>query len=78
MWSSTVPDESAAATLGDPEAGSQWVTVNVAQWVTDEGLSDVDVAPVLHSTADESFTAAGRVAARRRGADDARRCPTGS
>ncbi len=56
VWSSTVPDESAAAIVGDPDAGSQWVTVNVAQWVTDEGLSDVDVAPVLHSTADESFT----------------------
>lgn len=56
VWSSTVPDESAAGVLGDPEAGSQWVTVNVAQWVTDEGLSDVDVAPVLRSTGDESFS----------------------
>jgi hypothetical protein len=56
VWSSTVPDESAAGALGDPEAGSQWVTVNVAQWVSDEGLSDVDVAPVLHSAGDESFT----------------------
>ena len=59
VWSSTVPDESAAAALEEPAEGSQWVTVNVAQWVTDEGLSDVDVAPVLRSTADESFTAAG-------------------
>ena len=58
VWSSTVPDESAAAALGDPESGSQWVTVNVAQWVTDEGLSDVDVAPVLRSTGDDSFTGA--------------------
>lgn len=57
VWSSIVPDESAAATLDEPEAGSQWVTVNVAQWVSDEGRSDVDVAPVLRSTADESFSA---------------------
>ena len=58
VWSSTVPDEGAAATLDEPEAGSQWVTVNVAQWVTDDGLSDVDVAPVLRSTADDTFTGA--------------------
>jgi outer membrane murein-binding lipoprotein Lpp len=57
VWSSTVPDESAAGTLGDPDAGNQWVTVNVAQWVTDEGQKDVDVAPVLRSTDDESFSA---------------------
>ena len=56
VWSVTVPDESAAATLDEPEAGSQWVTVNVAQWVSEEDLSDVDAAPVLRSTADESFT----------------------
>lgn len=59
VWSSTVPDESAAGVVGDPDAGNQWVTVNVAQWVTDEGVSDVDVAPVLRSTADESFSAEG-------------------
>ena len=58
VWSSTVPDESAAAAIDEPDAGNQWVTVNVAQWVTDEDLSDVDVAPVLRSTTDESFTAA--------------------
>jgi hypothetical protein len=57
VWSSIVPDESAAATLDEPEAGNQWVTINVAQWVTDKGQSDVDVAPVLRSTADESFSA---------------------
>ena len=57
VWSSIVPDDSAAGALGDPEAGSQWVTVNVAQWVTEKGQSDVDVAPVLRSTADESFSA---------------------
>ncbi len=57
VWSSTVPDESAAGTLGDPDAGNQWVTVNVAQWVTDEDLTDVDVAPVMRSTTDESFSA---------------------
>ncbi|HEY9308867.1 MAG TPA: hypothetical protein VIP82_13785 [Microbacterium sp.] len=57
VWSSIVPDESAAAVLDEPEAGNQWVTVNVAQWVTDEDLSDVDVAPVLRSTEDESFSA---------------------
>jgi len=57
VWSSTVPDASAAATLEEPEAGNEWVTVTVAQWVTDEGQSDVDVAPVLRSTADESFSA---------------------
>src|SRR6478735_574747 len=43
VWSSAVPDESAASALGDPDAGSQWVTINVAQWVTDEGQSDTDV-----------------------------------
>ncbi len=57
VWSSIVPDESAAATLDEPAEGNQWVTVNVAQWVTDEGQSDVDVAPVLRSTDDESFSA---------------------
>jgi len=57
VWSSIVPDESAAGTLDEPEAGSQWVTVNVAQWVTEKGQSDVDVAPVLRSTEDESFSA---------------------
>ena len=57
VWSSIVPDESAAATLDEPAEGTQWVTVNVAQWVTDEGRSDVDVAPVLRSTDDESFSA---------------------
>lgn len=57
VWSSKVPDESAAATLDEPEAGNQWVTVSIAQWVSEKGLSDVDVAPVLRSTADESFSA---------------------
>ncbi|MFC8682085.1 hypothetical protein ACFT30_11225 [Microbacterium ureisolvens] len=57
VWSAIVPDESAAAVLDEPEAGNQWVTVNVAQWVADEDQSDVDVAPVLRSTADESFSA---------------------
>jgi len=57
VWSSIVPDESAAATLDEPAEGNQWVTVNVAQWVTDDGQSDVDVAPVLRSTTDESFSA---------------------
>ena len=57
VWSSIVPDESAAATLDEPAEGNQWVTVNVAQWVSEKGQSDVDVAPVLRSTTDESFSA---------------------
>lgn len=59
VWSNTTPDESAVATLGEPAEGTQWVTLNVAQWVADEGLSDVDVAPVLRSKADDTFEAAG-------------------
>lgn len=55
VWSGIVPDEAAAGALGDPEAGTQWVTANVAQWVSDEGLTGADVAPVLRSTADDSF-----------------------
>lgn len=55
VWSNTTPDEGAIATLGEPAEGTQWVTLNVAQWVAEDGLKDVDVAPVLRSTADESF-----------------------
>ncbi|GAA5200172.1 hypothetical protein [Microbacterium jejuense] len=55
VWSGIVPDEAAAGALGDPEAGTQWVTANVAQWVSDEGLTGADVAPVLRSTADDTF-----------------------
>jgi len=55
VWSGIVPDEAAAGALGDPEAGTQWVTANVAQWVSDNGLTGADVAPVLRSTADDSF-----------------------
>jgi hypothetical protein len=57
VWSGIVPDETAAGTLGDAETGTQWVTANVAQWVTDEDLTGADVAPVLRSTADDSFSA---------------------
>ena len=57
VWSGIVPDETAAGALGDAEAGTQWVTANVAQWVTDEDLTGADVAPVLRSTADDSFSA---------------------
>ncbi|HYP74207.1 MAG TPA: hypothetical protein VEP72_08960 [Microbacterium sp.] len=57
VWSATAPDDAAAATVGDPADGSQWVTVNLAQWTSADGQSDVDVAPVLRSTADDSFTA---------------------
>ncbi|WP_431802008.1 hypothetical protein [Microbacterium sp. bgisy203] len=56
LWSSVAPDEGAVGTLGDPDAGNQWVTVNVAQWTAAADQTDVDVAPVLRSTADESFT----------------------
>lgn len=55
VWSGIVPDEAAAGALGAPEAGTQWVTANVAQWVEDDDLTGADVAPVLRSTADESF-----------------------
>ncbi|GAA3924065.1 hypothetical protein [Microbacterium invictum] len=55
VWSNTTPDEGAVATLGDPAEGTQWVTLNVAQWVSEEGLNDTDVAPVLRSTADTAF-----------------------
>lgn len=55
VWSSAAPDGAAEAALDAPEAGTQWVTVNVAQWVSTEGLKDVDAAPVLRSTVDESF-----------------------
>jgi len=55
VWSGIVPDEAAAGALGDPEAGTQWVTANVAQWVTDDDLTGADVAPVLRSTTDDSF-----------------------
>ncbi|MBD3942706.1 hypothetical protein IF188_13470 [Microbacterium sp. NEAU-LLC] len=55
VWSGIVPDEAAAGALGDPEPGTQWVTANVAQWVSDEGVTGADIAPVLRSTADESF-----------------------
>jgi len=55
VWSGIVPDEAAAGALGDPEAGTQWVTANVAQWVSDDDLTGADVAPVLRSTADKSF-----------------------
>jgi hypothetical protein len=55
VWSSAAPDGAAEAQLDAPEAGTQWVTVNVAQWVSTEGLKDVAAAPVLRSTADESF-----------------------
>ncbi|MFD4959614.1 hypothetical protein [Microbacterium sp. NPDC058389] len=55
VWSGIVPDEAAAGALGDPEAGTQWVTANVAQWVSDKGLTGADIAPVLRSTADDTF-----------------------
>ncbi len=55
VWSGIVPDQAAAGALGDPEAGTQWVTANVAQWVSDKGLTGADIAPVLRSTADDSF-----------------------
>ncbi len=55
VWSNSTPDESAATTLGELTEGNQWVTLNVAQWVSGEGLSDTDVAPVLRSTADDTF-----------------------
>lgn len=55
VWSNTTPDEAAIATLGEPAEGTQWVTVNVGQWVAEDGLKDVDVAPVLRSTADDTF-----------------------
>ncbi|GAA5205388.1 hypothetical protein [Microbacterium kyungheense] len=55
VWSGIVPDEAAAGALGDPDEGTQWVTANVAQWVSDKGLTGADVAPVLRSTADDSF-----------------------
>jgi len=57
VWSNITPDESAVATLGEPAEGTQWVTLNVAQWVSDEGLNDIDVAPVLRSAADDTFEA---------------------
>jgi len=53
VWSGAVPDE----TIGEADPGNQWVTANVAQWVTEEGVTAADVAPVLRSTADESFSA---------------------
>ena len=49
VWSGIVPDETAAGALGDAETGTQWVT--------DEDLTGADVAPVLRSTADDSFSA---------------------
>lgn len=53
VWSAAVPDE----TIGEADPGKQWVTANVAQWVTEEGVTGAEVAPVLRSTADESFSA---------------------
>ncbi len=55
VWSGIIPNE----TLGEAEAGHQWVTANVGQWVSEEGFAAADVAPVLRSTADESFSAEG-------------------
>lgn len=55
VWSSAAPDGAAEAQLDAPEAGTQWVTVNVAQWVSADGLKDGDAAPVLRSTKDASF-----------------------
>lgn len=55
VWSGIIPNE----TLGEAGAGHQWVTANVGQWVTAEGVAAADVAPVLRSTADESFSAEG-------------------
>jgi len=55
VWSSAAPDGAAAGTLGDPAEGTQWVTVNVGQWVSEDGLKDTDVAPVLRSSADAEF-----------------------
>lgn len=55
VWSATAPDEAAAATLGDPAEGSSWVTVTLAQWVSEDGKKDTDVAPVLRSSADADF-----------------------
>ncbi len=51
VWSGIVPDD----TMGAASEGMLWVTTNVAQWVTEEGLTGADVAPVLRSTTDESF-----------------------
>lgn len=55
VWSGIIPNE----TLGEADAGNQWVTANVGQWVSAEGYEAADVAPVLRSTADESFSAEG-------------------
>ncbi|WP_194409280.1 hypothetical protein [Microbacterium cremeum] len=55
VWSGIVPDDAAAGALGDPEPGTRWVTANVAQWVSVEGLTGAELAPVLRSTADEAF-----------------------
>ncbi|NYE19202.1 hypothetical protein [Microbacterium immunditiarum] len=55
VWSGAVPDE----TIGEADEGNQWVTANVAQWVTEEGVTAADVAPVVRSTADDSFSAEG-------------------
>ncbi len=54
VWSGIIPNE----TLGEAEAGHQWVTANVGQWVSEE-VGAADVAPVLRSTADETFSAEG-------------------
>ena len=59
VWSGIVPDDAAAGALGDPEPGTRWVTANVAQWVSVEGLTGAELAPVLRSTADESFEGSG-------------------
>jgi hypothetical protein len=55
VWSAVAPDEAAAATLGEPEKGSSWVTVTLAQWVSEDGQTDTDVAPVLRSSGDADF-----------------------
>lgn len=53
VWSGLVPDE----TIGEADPGNKWVTANVAQWVSEEGVVAADIAPVLRSSADESFSA---------------------
>lgn len=57
VWSASVPDGGAAAALGDPDTGNEWVTVNVAQWTSTADQTDAEVAPVLRSSADESLEA---------------------
>jgi hypothetical protein len=62
VWSASVPDSGAAASLGDPGGGQRVVIVNVAQWVAASGKTDVDAAPVFRPTADKAVE--GKAASR--------------